>query len=391
MDLNVKVPALEKLVDYTASGIGAVAGPMLAPWKARKEAEARLIESKAEADSLKLIADAQAEARHSLVESDEAGRGVLEIGQDGIRQRIEFQERKRQANITSVVRDAAAELGDKEVPDREPDHDWTARFFDGVQDVSSEDMRKLWANILSGEVEEPGRTSLRTLDILKNMTKEDAQIFKGVCDYVIDDFVFYPHEFQTGHPKLSFNNIIHLQNAGLLHASSMLVKNLPFSEKRSNFLFLHQECILKISASNGQNNIQVPQVLLTSSGKELHRIVECAPDGKYLHSFAKFLQEKNVSWPTLASSRDILMGKSRIRFLLFPSNPSRTNRATARHDSQRYPPDRNRVSAGAGIARFRPREERSARAHLDAAYLAGTAAFGGVPGGADRGAAARPG
>ena len=129
VDLNVKVPALEKLVDYTASGIGAVAGPMLAPWKARKEAEARLIEARADADSLKLIADAQAKARNSLVESDEAGRGVLEIDQDGIRQRIEFQERKRQANIASVVRDAAAELGDKEVPDREPDHDWTARFF----------------------------------------------------------------------------------------------------------------------------------------------------------------------------------------------------------------------------------------------------------------------
>ena len=235
VDLNVKVPAIEKLVDYTASGIGAVAGPMLAPWKARKEAEARLIESKAEADSLKLIADAQAEARHSLVESDETGRGVLEIGQDGIRQRIEFQERKRQANIASVVRDAAAELGDKEVPDREPDHDWTARFFDGVQDVSSEDMRKIWAKILSGEVEEPGRTSLRTLDILKNMTKEDAQIFRGVCDYVIDDFVFYPDEFQTEHPKLSFDNIIHLQNAGLLHASSMLVKNRPLVNNETIF------------------------------------------------------------------------------------------------------------------------------------------------------------
>ena len=30
VNVNLKVPALEKLVDYTASGIGAVAGPMLA-------------------------------------------------------------------------------------------------------------------------------------------------------------------------------------------------------------------------------------------------------------------------------------------------------------------------------------------------------------------------
>ena len=48
VDLKVKVPALEKLLDYTASGIGAVAGPMLARWKSRKAADARLIEAKAE-------------------------------------------------------------------------------------------------------------------------------------------------------------------------------------------------------------------------------------------------------------------------------------------------------------------------------------------------------
>ncbi len=35
-------------------------------------------------------------------------------------------------------------------------------------------LQKLWAEVLSGEVENPGRTSLRTLDILRNLTQEDA-------------------------------------------------------------------------------------------------------------------------------------------------------------------------------------------------------------------------
>ena len=43
VDVNLEVPAPEKLSDYAASGIGAVAEPRLAPCKARKEAEARLI------------------------------------------------------------------------------------------------------------------------------------------------------------------------------------------------------------------------------------------------------------------------------------------------------------------------------------------------------------
>ena len=40
------VSALEEFMDCTASGTGVVAGPMLAPWKARKEADSKLIASK---------------------------------------------------------------------------------------------------------------------------------------------------------------------------------------------------------------------------------------------------------------------------------------------------------------------------------------------------------
>ena len=41
------------------------------------------------------------------------------------------------------MRNAALELGDGNVQDHEVDHDWTARFFNDVQDVSSEEMQKL--------------------------------------------------------------------------------------------------------------------------------------------------------------------------------------------------------------------------------------------------------
>ena len=127
MDPNAMVRALEKLLDYTASGIGAVAGPMLAPWRARREAESLRIAAEGEADSLRIIAAAQAEARDTLVSTASDVQGEIEIAET-VRQRIQFQEEKRQRNIGSVVGQAAELLGDKEVPDQEPDHDWTARF-----------------------------------------------------------------------------------------------------------------------------------------------------------------------------------------------------------------------------------------------------------------------
>ena len=62
-------------------------------------------------------------------------------------------------------------------------------------------MRKLWAKVLSGEKsKEPGRTSLRTLDILKNMTQGRMResIQQTCATFVMEDFIFYPCEEQSG-------------------------------------------------------------------------------------------------------------------------------------------------------------------------------------------------
>ena len=295
VDVNLKVPALEKLVDYAASGIGAVAGPMLAPWKARQEAKARLIESKANADSLKLIADAQAEARHSLAAPDQAGCGVLEIDRDGIRQRIEFQERKRQANITSVVREAATGLGDKEVPAHEPDPDWTARFFDGVQDVSSEDMRKIWAKILSGEVEQAGRTSLRTLSILRDMSQRDAEAFLGLMEYWISDFIFEGLIEPPIAEELS-SSFKFLLHTGLVHPINPRVTPMRDLALGDDGEYVEEYCghVLRVEGPPGTSidPRDLSIYVLTPSGKELARFCGSEPNLEYLSRFAGFLESR---------------------------------------------------------------------------------------------------
>ncbi len=184
MDVNLKVPALEKLVDYTASGIGSVAGSMLAPWKARQAVKASLITAKGDSEVLKIQAAAQLEARETLVSQDANVTGEIDI-QDAVNQRIRFQEQKRQTNIASVVKKAANQLGETDVADSEPDHDWTARFFNEVQDISSEEMQSLWARVLAGEVKRAGSISVRTLGILKNLDQATARLFRTFCSACI--------------------------------------------------------------------------------------------------------------------------------------------------------------------------------------------------------------
>ena len=191
IDIATLVPSISKLADYAASGIGSVAGPMLASWKARREANAKLLAAKGEAEAqrilaegrahtMQIIAQAQADTRDILVSPEATLQGQLEFGAT-VTQRIQFQEEKRQSNIVSVIGQAAQELGDKEVHDHEVDHDWTAGFFSDVQDVSSEEMQQLWAKILAGEVERPGTTSLNTMSILKGLDRKTAILFRNLC------------------------------------------------------------------------------------------------------------------------------------------------------------------------------------------------------------------
>ena len=189
--MDFKIPAVDKLLDYTASGIGSLAGPILAPWRARREGQARILAAEADAQVLEIQGEAHRKARELVIRSPPDGvTGKVEIS-DRIHERVEYQEAKRLANIAAVVGQAAVALEGKESEPGDADHDWTARFFNDVQDISTEEMRALWARVLAGEVERPGSTSLRTLGILRDLDREVARSFASLCSagvfIVLDD------------------------------------------------------------------------------------------------------------------------------------------------------------------------------------------------------------
>ena len=106
MDINVSVRAIEKLVDYTASGIGSTASFFFSRMVARRDAEVRRITAEGEAEaqriltedratSMQIIAAAQAEARSKLISPQAALQGEVTIGEI-IAQKVQFQEEKRQ-------------------------------------------------------------------------------------------------------------------------------------------------------------------------------------------------------------------------------------------------------------------------------------------------------
>ena len=305
----MQVPAIEKLVDVVASGVGSVAGPMLAPWRATREREARRIDAEGMAEVLSIQAQAQVEARRLLVAHRDLVRGEVELG-DAVRQRIEFQERKRQANIESVAYRAALELGDSSAPAVDPDHDWTARFFGEVQDVSSEDLQVLWGRVLAGEVRKPGLTSMRTLGILKDLDADTARLFSWLCsaavlltasDGEIVDARVPSLGVDAGQNSLEtfglgFADLNRLNEHGLIIAdydSYATYTVLDDSQGISGWCLQHQGASWDWDIE-GEGRKSVPVklhgVAMTVAGCELSRVVSLEPVEEYTEALKSFLE-----------------------------------------------------------------------------------------------------
>ncbi|MYF45076.1 MAG: DUF2806 domain-containing protein [Rhodobacteraceae bacterium] len=314
INLNVKVPAIEKLIDYSASGIGAVAGSMLAPWKASREGKARIESTKADIQITELHETALLETRKRIENYDPLEQsGNLD---NYVSERIQFQEQKRLANAKSVIFKAAQELGDKEVPDQEPDHDWTARFFSFVQDVSSEEMQILWAKILAGQVERPDSMSLRTLGVLQEMDRNTAELFEKFCSMCMfletHDGVYDGRICSLGKNAgdnslesfgLNFGKLNQLQEYGLIISDYNSWRNysIPEFEKYNipltsvPFRFQNNLWILtQVNTDKHVREIKITGPSLSISGQELSRVVECKPAPEFTEKLQGFLQTKNL-------------------------------------------------------------------------------------------------
>ena len=303
------VPGIEKLIEVTANGIGSVAGRMFVKWKTRMAGQAQVIAAEAEARVLQIRAQAHKDARELLARGDSAMASEFDMSET-IGERVRYREQARLSNIGATVGHAAAVLENKRVIDEEIDHDWTARFFNDVQDVSSEEMRVLWGRILASEIEKPGSTSLRTLGVVRDLDQATARLFVGFCSCCIFTLRASGQLVDARVPSLGrnaahnsldefdlgFANLNRLQEHGLVIPDynswagydwtvvpSLSIKPLP------SFQHQGREWSLVSGTEYRPNGpLKVAGVALTVSGHELSRVVEQEPMTRYLEHLKQF-------------------------------------------------------------------------------------------------------
>ncbi|MEZ9744087.1 TIGR03899 family protein [Vibrio splendidus] len=105
---------------------------------------------------------------HSTKPNDKAESTLIERALLREKKRREL----RQKNLEQILKLAHSSCKDEAAGD--PDQDWLYRFFDMAQEIHNTSMQRLWAQVLKREVTNPGSTSMKALQILKDMTPKEA-------------------------------------------------------------------------------------------------------------------------------------------------------------------------------------------------------------------------
>lgn len=277
--LNIDGKPLEKLIQVVSDGIGT----LYRPRKIRKEADAQ-------AYAIKVLENAKAEAgaESALIEAETAQR---------IGQRIVAKEIRRQENIDTVVEMAAKNLQGKEVSEKPVEPDWASRFFEIVKDVSKEEMRVLWAKILAKEIERPDSYSLRTLELLRNISFEEAELFARLSEFVfiLDEYSFvFTGDKELNKHGFNYYYLSKLKEAGLLQTGEGATRTFsPSKSATYTHRFICGNKFIIITIPPESKKIVLPIILLTQAGSELIDLTEHKDNFSYLKDFAAFFKKSN--------------------------------------------------------------------------------------------------
>ncbi|MEM0953268.1 MAG: DUF2806 domain-containing protein [Pseudomonadota bacterium] len=262
------------LIEKVSSAIGGVFEPWQVKRVAKAEAEASLIKAESEIE----ITDLHRRAMHRFVE----------------------EEANRQENMEEITKKSIPHLAEQSDPSNMED-DWVTNFFDKSRIVSDEEMQTIWANVLAGEANTPGSFSRRTVNLLGDLDKRDAELFQTLCRFGWAFGSFTPLVFDCraavyNDLGINFSSLSHLDSLGLIQFNSLG----DFQRQRlpKNFEVAYCGQPLPLEMQNDQDNkLSIGNVLLSQAGRELAQVVQVpGVDGFY-----DYVKEK---WKAHVSSEE---------------------------------------------------------------------------------------
>jgi len=285
-------------------GIGALLRP-----------QQRIRDARAEGDALRIIAQATKDAQEILA-------GNVTVRMDGSTVRLAEPDRARldetdprnraaiirevelarqvraETNTAKAIAHAVEELRDdpSEPPKDQIDEDWLYRWRDAASNVSAEHLQNLWGRVLAGELRQPGSISLRTLDALRNISKDEAEEIGKAKPFAVSGLIFRPTA--SDQRPFPLSQALRLQELGVLSAVEAMglsaTRGSDQVDKFFNVLLAGQHALL-VETEDPRKTYSLPCWLITALGKQLLSLVPPADDIAHLIDLGRHIAQQGFS------------------------------------------------------------------------------------------------
>ena len=304
------VSPAEKLIDAVSGAIGKAYEPR----HIRKLAEARTHEISMIAEAVRNNSDVPIVYNSKGVSIDTSN--FEEIAKRAS-SRLAYQEIAKQQNIEAVVDIAYKELENTETVSNEPvNRDWMLRFFNSVEDISNEDMQRIWGRILAGEIKEPNTFSYRTLEKLKNMTQQEAKCFQLVSSLALYNggkwFILQDDEIMNRH-NVHFVNILELEECGLMSAQALSC-TLNSSVNEASYIHNSQIVGMIRGKEDKMKELEIFIHVFTESGSQLMKSISPQVNQQYIFDCLEAIRKEHKDFTVTAHNIKSISGNDVVEY-----------------------------------------------------------------------------
>lgn len=155
-----------------------------------------------------------------------------------------------------------------------------SHFFESASQEDDESIQNIWANLLYSESKENGSVSLKTIQVLKFMTREDAKILNNLFQFIIkqslDSGIIYRDNEYMSQFDIRYIDLLRMEDLGLISLDPFLtVTKKVTNEKVTNekVAFWTDDYIIHLTNNNSSEelSIDIPIYLLTKSGFDIYK------------------------------------------------------------------------------------------------------------------------
>ena len=288
-DLTPLANAGANLIDSPRKGIGKVLNTWMGRWFAKTDRDIALLNAQTIRDC-QLIAEGKMEYREGKLLPVPDLSSVKDVYTVLHALNHQADAKRLGAAITEVARQLA-DIPDDQISDEPLSQTFFNRWRREAEMIDEEDLRQFWASLLVEETKQPGSISPRTLDVARNLSRDEAKLFEQMVKDVFEKALIV--DGKSVPPGCGYIDKIRLQDAGLVGSEDSQREFQVHSDGGSgkpfaDIVFQDDRYLIRCFG----DKVQVSCHVLTTAGVELMKILSVRRTQEDVVAIAKAIADQ---------------------------------------------------------------------------------------------------